>query len=155
MRNSLIIERPELQSMSQRYGWKTVTFLFWMFYIYLWVPLITLVVWLVGVKLFHINMIEFKGYESLVDKLGLYSIIILIISIILIGWAEVNRMRFKNKLRRLDNDELSVSEVAKKYDLEESHLTQLRQKKSIIVQFSDKGVISEISEYREIKLIST
>lgn len=147
MKNSLIIERPELQSMSQRYGWKTVTFLFWMFYIYLWVPLITLVVWLVGVKLFHINMIEFKGYESLVDKLGLYSIIILIISIILIGWAEVNRMRFKNKLRRLDNDELSVGEVAKKYDLEESHLTQLRQKKSIIVHFSDKGVISEISEY--------
>ena len=147
MRNTLIIERPELQSMTQRYGWKSVTFFFWMFYIYLWVPLITLVVWLVGVKLFHINMIEFSGYEVLVDKLGLYSAIILIISIILIGWAEVNRMRFKNKLRRLDNNELSVGEVAKKYNLEVSHLTLLRQKKSVKVDFSNKGAISEISEY--------
>ena len=147
MRNALIIERPELQSMTQRYGWKSVTFFFWMFYIYLWVPLITLVVWLVGVKLFHINMIEFSGYEVLVDKLGLYSAIILIISIILIGWAEVNRMRFKNKLRRLDNNELSVGEVAKKYNLEVSHLTLLRQKKSVKVDFSNKGAISEISEY--------
>ena len=118
-----------------------------MFYIYLWVPLITLVVWLVGVKLFHINMIEFSGYEVLVDKLGLYSAIILIISIILIGWAEVNRMRFKNKLRRLDNNELSVGEVAKKYNLEVSHLTLLRQKKFVKVDFSAKGGISEISEY--------
>ena len=147
MRNTLIIERPELQSMTQRYGWKSVTFFFWMFYIYLWVPLITLVVWLVGVKLFHINMIEFSGYEVLVDKLGLYSAIILIISIILIGWAEVNRMRFKNKLRRLDNNELSVGEVAKKYNLEVSHLTLLRQKKFVKVDFSAKGGISEISEY--------
>jgi biofilm PGA synthesis protein PgaD len=147
MRNELIIERPELQTMSQRYGWKSVTFLFWMFYLYLWVPLITLVVWLVGVKLFHINMIELKGYESLVDKLGLYSGIILTISIILIGWAEVNRMRFKNKLRRLDSDELSIGEVAKKYNLEVSNLSLLRQKKSIMVHFSDEGAISEISEY--------
>ena len=147
MRNALIIERPELQSMTQRYGWKSVTFFFWMFYIYLWVPLITLVVWLVGVKLFHINMIEFNGYETLVDRLGLYSAIILVISIILIGWAEVNRMRFKNKLRRLDNNVLSVGEVAKKYNLEVSHLTLLRQKKSIKVDFSAKGGISEISEY--------
>jgi biofilm PGA synthesis protein PgaD len=147
MKNSLIIERPELQSMTQRYGWKSVTFVFWMFYVYLWVPLITLIVWLVGVKLFNINMIELKGYDSLIDKLGLYSIIILLISIILIGWAEVNRMRFKNKLRRLDNDELSVGEVAKKYNLEVSHLSLLRQKKSIMVHFSDKGVISEISEH--------
>ena len=146
MRNALIIERPELQSMTQRYGWKSVTFLFWMFYLYLWVPLITLMVWLIGVKLFNINMIELKGYKSLVDNLGLYSGTILIISIILIGWAEVNRMRFKNKVRRLDNDDLSIGEVAKKYNLEVSNLSLLRQKKSIMVNFTDKGAISEISE---------
>lgn len=29
MKNALIIERPELQSMTQRYGWKSVTFFFW------------------------------------------------------------------------------------------------------------------------------
>ena len=56
-------------------------------------------------------------------------------------------MRFKNKLRRLDNNELSVGEVAKKYNLEVSHLTLLRQKKSVKVDFSAKGGISEISEY--------
>jgi biofilm PGA synthesis protein PgaD len=147
MKSGLIIERPELQTMTQRYGWKSVTFFFWMLYIYLWIPLITLLVWFVGVKLFHINMIELNGYASLVEKLGLYSAIIIMISIILIGWAEVNRMRFKNKFRRLDNDELSVAEVAKKYNLDVAHLVLIRQKKSIKIDFFDKGGISEISEY--------
>ncbi|MDI1298490.1 poly-beta-1,6-N-acetyl-D-glucosamine biosynthesis protein PgaD [Methylotenera sp.] len=147
MKNSLIIERPELQSMTQRYGWKSVTFAFWMFYVYLWVPLITLVVWWVGVKLFHTNMIELEGYKSLVDKLGVYSAVILIISMILIGWAEINRMRFKNRIRRLDNNELSVAEVAEKYNLDTYHLTLLRQKKSITVHFNEKGGISEFNQY--------
>jgi biofilm PGA synthesis protein PgaD len=147
MKSALIIERPELQSMTQRYGWKSVTFFFWMLYIYLWIPLITLLVWFVGVKLFHINMIELNGYGSLVDKLGLYSAIIIMISIILISWAEVNRMRFKNKFRRLDNNELTVGEVAKKYNLDVAHLVLIRQKKSIKIDFFDKGGISEISEY--------
>ena len=146
MKNSLIIERPELQSRTQRYGWKSITFAFWMFYVYLWMPLITLIVWWIGVKLFHINMIQLEGYKSLVDKLGMYAAIILIISMILIGWAEINLMRFKNKIRRLDNNELSVDEVAKRYNLKTNHLTLLRQKKSIIVYFNDKGDISGFNQ---------
>lgn len=147
MKNPLIIEKPELQSMTHRYGWKSVTFAFWMIYVYLWIPLITLGIWWVGVKVFHRNMITLDGYEGLLDTLGLYITVILIISTILIGWAEFNRMRFKNKVRRLDNNELSIREVAEKYNLAVPHLTLLRQKKSINVNFSDKGGISEISNY--------
>ena len=56
-------------------------------------------------------------------------------------------MRFKNKLRRLDHEEVTISDIAKKYNLQENQLTQLRQKKSMIVHFSDKGAISDIVEY--------
>ncbi len=145
--NTLIIEKPELQTNAQRYGWTTVTFVFWALYIYLWLPLITLLAWWVGVKLFHLHMIQLHGYEGLLDKLGLYSVIIFIVSITLIGWAEIDRMRFKNKLRRTDRKPITASEVAKKYNLQEHELSLLRQKKSMVVHFSDKGVISDIAEY--------
>lgn len=145
--NTLIIEKPELQTNVQRYGWTTVTFAFWAIYIYLWLPLITLVAWWVGVKLFHLHMIQLHGYEGLVDKLGLYSVIIFIVSITLIGWAEIDRMRFKNQLRRTDHTPITVGEVAKKYNLQEHELNLLRQKKSMVVHFSDDGIISEIAEY--------
>jgi biofilm PGA synthesis protein PgaD len=145
--NPLIIERPELQSSVQRYGWSSVTFVFWVLYVYLWLPLLTLAAWWIGAKLFDYHMIQLQGYAGLIDKLSLYSSIIVIISVILIGWAEINRMRFKGQLRRMDVLDVTVGEVARKYNLQEQHLAELRQKKSMKVHFSDNGAISEITAY--------
>jgi biofilm PGA synthesis protein PgaD len=147
MSATLIIDKPELQSNIHRYGWGSVTFVFWMIYIYLWLPLITLVAWWFGAKLFHLHMIQLDGYKGLLGNLGLYAVIIVVISMILIGWAELDRMRFKDKLRRLVNNTVTVGEIAQKYNMHEDDLTQLRQKKSMLVLFSEDGFISNINEY--------
>lgn len=147
MKNPLIIDRPELQSNAQRYGWNSITFIFWVLYIYLWLPLITLVAWWVGAKLFNLHIIQLNGYTGLIEKLGLYGAIIIVISAILIGWAKIEHLRFKDKPRRKDGNSVSVAEVAKKYNLAESQLIQLRQEKSVVVYFSDKGVMSGIAKF--------
>ena len=145
MKNSLIIERPELQSNAQRYGWSSITFIFWLIYIYLWLPLITLVAWWLGAKLFDLHIIQLHGYTGLVDKLGLYAAIIFIISAVLIGWAKIEHLRFKDKPRRKGSSAVTVREVAKKYNLQESQLIQLRLEKSVVIHFSDEGAISRIA----------
>jgi biofilm PGA synthesis protein PgaD len=147
MKNPLIIERPELQSNAQRYGWSSITFIFWVLYIYLWLPLITLVAWWIGAKLFNVHFIQLSGYTGLIEKLGLYAAIILVISVILIGWAKIEHLRFKDKPRRKGNTAVTVAEVAHKYSIEESQLIQLRQEKSVVVHFSDKGVMSGIAKF--------
>jgi biofilm PGA synthesis protein PgaD len=146
MSRSLIIENPELQSNAHRFGWSSVTFFFWILYIYLWLPLITLVAWWVGAKLFHIQIVALQGYAGVIDKLGLYSAIILIISAILIGWAKIERFRFKDSVRRIDNTTVPVVDVAKRFNLHEGQLTHLRGKKSVIVHFSAHGELSSIAE---------
>jgi biofilm PGA synthesis protein PgaD len=146
MSRSLIIENPELQSNAHRFGWSSVTFFFWMLYIYLWLPLITLVAWWVGAKLFHIQIVALQGYAGVIDKLGLYSAIIVIISAILIGWAKIERFRFKDAVRRVDNTTVPVGDIAVRFKLQELDLTQLRGKKSVIVHFSSQGELASISE---------
>ena len=147
MKNPLIIENPALQSSAQRYGWGVVTFAFWMVYIYLWIPLITLLAWWVGAKLFNIHFIQLQGYVGLMDKLGLYLLIIFMLSALLIGWANVERLRFKDKQRRLGRPSVTVSDVAKIYNMQENQLLALRERKSIVVHFSDKGTINKVAEY--------
>jgi biofilm PGA synthesis protein PgaD len=149
--HTMIIERPELQSKAQRYSWGSITLAFWALYVYLWLPLLTLAAWWIGVKVFNYHMIELQGYTGLIDKLGLYAAVIFVISAILIGWAELNRMRFKNQMRRMDNSEVTVDEIAEKYNLQAHKLTELRQKKSMTVYFSDHGAISDIREYELIR----
>lgn len=147
MYNPLIIEAPELQSHAQRYGWSSVTLFFWMLYIYLWLPFITLITWWIGLKIFHRQIIELHGYEGVIDKLGLYSVIVIILSIILIGWARIENYRFKDAARRVGRNNVSIAEVAKTFNQQESQLAQLMQKKSVIVYFSEEGQLTEIAEY--------
>lgn len=147
MKNPLIIESPELQTHAQRYGWSSVTLFFWMLYIYLWLPFITLIAWWLGLEVFHRQIIELHGYEGVIDKLGLYSIIVILLSIVLIGWARIENYRFKDSVRRVGRNNVSIGEVAKTFNLQESQLTQLMQKKSVIVYFSEEGELSEITEH--------
>ena len=141
----MIIDRPELQSNVHRYGWGLITFIFWLFYVYLWLPLITLAAWWVGAELFNIHFIKLDGYSGLHDKLGLYGAIIFTISAILIGWAKIEHLRFKDKPRRKGSVAVTDKEIAKKYNLQESQLAHLRLEKSVIVHFSDRGTISGIT----------
>lgn len=145
MKNPMIIDRPELQSNAQRYGWSSITFIFWLLYIYLWLPLITLMAWWVGAKFFNLHIIQLSGYTGLLDKIGLYAAIVIVISVTLIGWAKIEHLRFKDKPRRKGRPAVTDTEVAKKYNLQESQLIKLRLEKSIVVYFSDKGAISQIA----------
>ena len=149
MSQSLIIEAPELQSHVQRYGWSSVTLFFWMLYIYLWLPFITFLAWWIGLKILHRQIIELHGYEGVIDKLGLYSMIVIILSIALIGWARVENYRFKDSIRRVGRSSVSVGEIAKVFSLQESQLARLMQKQSVIVYFSEEGKLIEIAEYHK------
>jgi biofilm PGA synthesis protein PgaD len=147
MSNHLIIDKPHLQNHMQRYGWGTVTFIAWAIYVYLWMPMLTLFAWWIGYKLFHIHFIELNGAAGLFDKLALYATIILVLSAILIIWARIEQLRFKDKERRKAGSAVSLREVALRYKLNENQLGRIRQKKSIQVVFNASGNIDKILEY--------
>src|SRR5690606_358984 len=72
----LIIERPDLQSRSQRLISTTLTTLFWALWIYLWLPAVALLGWWLGVSRFYEEMVRLEGYRPLVELLGWYAICI-------------------------------------------------------------------------------
>jgi biofilm PGA synthesis protein PgaD len=146
MSNLLIIDKPHLQNHYARYWWGMVTFIFWAVYVYLWMPLITLFAWWIGVKLFHINFIQQDGAAALLDNLALYALIILLISTTLILWAYIEQLRFKGKHRRQTGNTVTVQQVADKYKINEHKLARIRKKKVLEVHFSNQGEISSIVE---------
>lgn len=144
MSNPLIIDKPHLQSHYVRYGWGMVTFMFWTVYMYLWMPLITLFAWWIGVKLFNKHFVELQGASGLLEKLNLYAFIILLISATLIMWAYVEQMRFKGKHRRHARTAVTVQQVAAHHQMNAQELTSLMKKKLLEVHFSKQGEIAKI-----------
>ena len=98
--NPHIIQRPDLQTLRQRFGNSFLTFLFWLIWFYLWIPLLSLVAWAFGVDLFHDEMIVREGLQALIELLGLYFLVIFLISATLGTWALVNLCRFRVNERR-------------------------------------------------------
>ena len=144
MSNPLIIDKPHLQSNYVRYGWGMVTFMFWTVYMYLWMPLITLFAWWIGVKLFNKHFIELQGASGLLEKLNLYAFIILLISATLIMWAYVEQVRFKGKHRRQTRSAVTVQQVAAHHQMNAHELASLMKKKLLEVHFSKQGEITKI-----------
>ena len=142
--SDLIINQPGLQKLRQRFASSLLTFLFWVIWIYLWLPLFSLFAWLLGVDLFYDQMIVRSGYEALVDVIAWYLLVILIIAITLLGWAGYNLFRFRNKNRRRGSPQVGHSEIANHFGIDAEHLAQWHSARHIVICHDEHGNISNV-----------
>jgi len=94
-----IIDHMPARGPRRRFASGALTAAAWTVYAWLWVPLITAVAWFVGVRTAYLRLYM---YENEIDAFLLLSlpVIALVCGILLIGWAEYNRVRFANADRR-------------------------------------------------------
>ena len=98
--NELVIDRPELQTPMMRALYNALTVVMWSFYLYLLLPMATLVAWWAGFSAVYEEMVMRRGWEALVSLLGWYSVVLLLIALAQVGWAVVNWARFRGKRDR-------------------------------------------------------
>lgn len=98
---SLVIEKPQVQTLSQRVVGRVLTVLFWLLYLYLWRPLLFLTAWLLGLRTFSKVMVAAEGYRDLIRLLGCFLMIILGIGLVLEGWSLYNLLRFRKREKRI------------------------------------------------------
>src|SRR6185295_4483331 len=91
---SPLIERPDLQSPRQRTIYGALTLAFWAFWFYLWLPVLALLAWSLGVQQAFKYMVVLGGYRDVIHLLGIYAMIILLLGGGLVLWAIYNILRF-------------------------------------------------------------
>jgi len=142
--NSLIINRPELQSTSQRVIYPLITFAFWILWIYIWLPLLSLIAWGFGVQLFYDEMILENGAEVFFKLAGNYAMIIILMAAALLGWARYNWVRFRKKERRRAAETLSPEEVAEYFQVDTEELIIWHDAKRVVVQHNQQGDVERV-----------
>ena len=110
--DSHTIYKPHSQPRLQRGLFGLVTFAFWIVYAYLWLPLATLVLWLLGVRTaaFELYLREHQIDPFLLVSLPLLA---LVSGVLLIAWAEYNRYRFGDRERRGGHPDVAAIDVAR------------------------------------------
>lgn len=111
--DSRLIQKPGAQRPLPRTLWGVVTGAFWLAYLYLWMPVLTLVLWLLGLRTVA-SELYLRTHE--VDPflmLALPATAAAVVALLLL-WAEYNRWRFAGRdvERRSRLADVSLDEVA-------------------------------------------
>ncbi len=142
--NPFIINRPDLQTLRQRFGYSFLTLLFWLVWFYLWIPLLSLVGWIFGIDLIHDEMIVREGIQALIELLGWYFLVIFLISAVLGAWAMVNLLRFRGKERRGPRPVVGDVSLAGDFSVTSEQVALWRECKRLVISHDVDGNITNV-----------
>jgi poly-beta-1,6-N-acetyl-D-glucosamine biosynthesis protein PgaD len=95
-----VFTRDEVRSPLRRAVEGFITIVCWAIYLYLILPLFTLVLWFFGIQTIYYEFIGAKGYEELIRLLQNGGITILVIFLIISGWTYYNYIWFLHRGER-------------------------------------------------------
>jgi biofilm PGA synthesis protein PgaD len=122
--------------MAQRTVLLSLTAFFWILWLYLITPLLSLVLWLVGYELFVDEMLVRGGYQALLRELRHYGLVVLGILLTILAWVawNVHRYGFHNR-RTQAPDPLLPAETADRAGLTAKELAVLQEARELTVDF--------------------
>jgi len=137
----LIFEKPELAPLSSRIGWAFFTAVFWIIWVHLWMPLITLLLWALS---FHYYDTRFL-HDSPAELIDLRHIFVRYFSIIvalggsLLIWAGIEYLRFRNVHRRMRLAPVAIEELANFADIRPEAMAILSELRQLNAHHDEHG----------------
>jgi biofilm PGA synthesis protein PgaD len=133
-------KQPDLQRAAEF----TLTTLFWLAWLYLIMPLVSLLLWMLGVELFMEVMITRGGYQALLEELVHYSLVILGMLAVTLIWVNWNLRHYgRHNKRTLQPQPVSIRELAVHSGLSTRKITAMQTARQLLVTFdaSDHPVL--------------
>ncbi|MEJ2179444.1 MAG: poly-beta-1,6-N-acetyl-D-glucosamine biosynthesis protein PgaD [Gammaproteobacteria bacterium] len=130
---------------TQKYAELVIMFISWSLWVYLIMPLISLLVWVAGSYLFKQEMLSPGGLETL-ENVTHYGTVILVMWAMLAAWILWNQKRYGKRNRRHNKAPVvSTQQVCDYTKLSSSEVDHLRTHKEVYLHYDeeDHPVIDE------------
>lgn len=141
---SPLIARPDLQSPRQRTLYGMLTLAFWAFWLYLWLPVLALLAWALGLQQAYKYMVVLEGYHQVIQLLGIYSLVILLLGGALVVWASYNILRFRGVERRSAARPVTVEEIGRAFAHDPAALARWQSSQRLYIRHDDRGAITDV-----------
>jgi biofilm PGA synthesis protein PgaD len=142
--DDLIIHAEHNLTWVQRLISMSLTSLLWLFWMYLWMPLISLIGWLFGVHFIYDEMVLRDGWYDLLKLLLIYTLVVAVISGMLLLWARVNYFRFRGRERRRAVPSLPLAELAGDFSVSTGAVAAGQASRIVVVHHDQYGMITAI-----------
>jgi poly-beta-1,6-N-acetyl-D-glucosamine biosynthesis protein PgaD len=134
-----IIDRQDLKSRSRILIESLITLAFWTGFLYLLVPLVTLCLWVFGVKIAYTELIGAKGVAEFVKIIKSSGIIIFFVTLIILGWTYYNYLWFRVRGERRNSRVMICydEDFSALYHLDLQTLQKAKTQNRLVVTFTD------------------
>lgn len=133
-----LIQKRHAQPRSKRIFWGGVTAIFWLFYVYLWMPVITFAMWLLGINNAIVQLYVRKGAIDAYILLMLPAIS-LCCTVLVTGWVHYNRMRYSGNDRRSAPPQVTQEMIAFALGANDETAAHLRKGKLMTLVMNDEA----------------
>ncbi len=147
--DSRLIQNSDKLPRSHRVFWGSVTGVFWLLYLYLWLPLITLAMWMLGVNNAVVELYIRKGTVDTYLLVAL-PLIALVCAVVLSAWAEYNRRRFQGLDRRAASEPVGIEMIARTLGAQSEVAAAMRVGKHMTLTMSDEATPVAVREHAAI-----
>lgn len=137
----VIIDRPSLQSMRQRFIYGSVTLVFWALWIYLWLPILAFIGWTLGIRIAYEEMVVRHGFAVLRAMLVIYTTVVAYLGGSLLVWAYYNFFRFRRAHRRRARFPVTRADQGEYYGIDPQVLATWAKARRIVLRHDSAGRI--------------
>jgi poly-beta-1,6-N-acetyl-D-glucosamine biosynthesis protein PgaD len=127
-----IVDRPKLKSFVRDTTEWSITTLVWGFWIYLLLPVLNFVLWLLGIRYFYVEVFQKAEYMQLLDLLGKMGWTILVVFLVLRLWGYYNYVKFGKKNRRKSVSSTTAEQLSEFFHIPPEQIPQLQLKKEVV-----------------------
>jgi biofilm PGA synthesis protein PgaD len=137
---TVIFDRPDLQARRHRWAYSALTLLAWGIWMYLWLPVVTLLAWYLGVRTFIREMV-IPDPRAMGALALAYLVVVAILGAILVVWSQYNLRRFRGQDRRRASPPVSDEELVHWFQISPEMLEGFRSQGSFTVEHDEEGRI--------------
>jgi biofilm PGA synthesis protein PgaD len=126
-----IIDNTKLKSFLRNVSEWSFTTLVWALWLYLFLPLLNIILWLLGIHFFYVEVFEKAGYLQLLNLFYKMGWSILVVFAVLRFWGYYNYLRFGKKDRRKFVSPTTVEQLSGVFNLPPEKIVELQSKKEV------------------------
>lgn len=127
-----IKDKPQLKTILRKITELSFTTIMWIFYSYLFLPVLNIILWLLGIRYFYVEVIEGVGYMEILDLFNKMGWTILIVFGTLRIWGYYNYRRFGKRDRRKAIPNNNIEQIYRHFQIPKEIILDLQLKKEVI-----------------------
>lgn len=136
---NMYFSAPEEMTARERARDTLITAILWAVYLYLWVPLVSLLAWALGFEFAYEVMVRAGGASDLLPILLEYAVVVSIIFSAFTIWSVSNRLRYKDLERRTRREPVDDAALASYFRIPQSQIAAMRSRQVIHVSIDEDG----------------